>query len=437
MYKQIKKIISTKSKTAPTKSEKKISKKDEKNIRLLKNSDYFDEDYYLTENPDINEDPYEHYYFKGFKESRSPSFNFSNDFYLNTHKDVAKSGMNPLIHYLKYGKATNRLISKDFGLSLKKIYETKYDYNYFYKIYLKDNNLKRVNLFFDKIDETIYKFNNLFEFIINYCNKYNYKLRIIYHKADFGLLKSFLEKNKIELPSDITYLNLKEDNYLEVNFNDKYICTSWKNARSLLNTSNINTIIYFYLKELDKNNKEDYFQTANVCYNKNVVILNDNSQNLQKLKKFNYKYEYDIKETNNKRSLCCDFKNMFIEGITVLNYLSNNNMINDNWNIFIIHEKRLKFHLDNGIIINTIPEKRKDIDLFLKIDYDKPKNLGQNHINIYLEEITDDTYNILNINDTESINAFNKKSPFVQTKIKANDQIETILEIFNKINYGN
>ena len=39
-----------------------------------------------------------------------PARFFSTEFYLKTHKDVANAGMNPFVHYIKYGKHENRKI---------------------------------------------------------------------------------------------------------------------------------------------------------------------------------------------------------------------------------------------------------------------------------------------------------------------------------------
>ena len=39
----------------------------EKNINLIRNSEYFDEEYYKSENPQLKIDPCTHYYYKGWK----------------------------------------------------------------------------------------------------------------------------------------------------------------------------------------------------------------------------------------------------------------------------------------------------------------------------------------------------------------------------------
>ena len=75
---------------------------DEENIELIRKSKYFNEKYYLLECPKVKGDPCRHYYYYGWKDGKSPSFEFSNNFYLKNYKDVEDAGINPLLHYLKF-----------------------------------------------------------------------------------------------------------------------------------------------------------------------------------------------------------------------------------------------------------------------------------------------------------------------------------------------
>lgn len=52
----------------------------------------------------------EHYLTIGFKEGKNPSHKFNNNFYLNTYPDIKSCGMNPLIHYERYGRKEHRII---------------------------------------------------------------------------------------------------------------------------------------------------------------------------------------------------------------------------------------------------------------------------------------------------------------------------------------
>ncbi len=442
MYKRIKNRISTKNNSNKTSANKKKEtvNKHEKKINLLKQSEFFDAEYYLNENPDVEEDPYEHYLHKGFKEGRNPSFLFSNDFYLETHKDVAESGGNPLIHYILFGKKENRAIAKNLGKPLHEMYDSVYKYQYFFKVYFTKENNNRVNLFFDKIDESIHELANLFDFILTYCEKYNTSLRIIYYLANFEVLKDFLNKNNMRLPDDAVFLNLKRDNYLEVGLNEKYISSSWKSARCLLNTPNINSKVFFYVTDLDKFTNEEYFQISNTCYNENVVVLNDDSDNLKRLKKCNFNFDYNVdasrEHENNK--LFCDFENMFVEGAELIKYLVINGILDEkNSYTYLFSKNKLDFYLDYGINVKAIP-KLNDKGLFLRISYDKTEITdNNNYINMYVEEITDDNYNSLDIEDDESLTVLNETDEFVQTKVKQNENLSLIKDIFNEFYKGN
>ena len=78
---------------------------------LIKNSDYFDEEYYLSNYPDVKNasiDPVAHYLDYGYKEFRNPSKIFDTKFYVDRYQDVREAGINPLVHYLRYGYKESR-----------------------------------------------------------------------------------------------------------------------------------------------------------------------------------------------------------------------------------------------------------------------------------------------------------------------------------------
>ncbi|MDX1476253.1 MAG: glycosyltransferase [Saprospiraceae bacterium] len=83
---------------------------------LLSQSTYFDQDYYLNENPDVRDqglDPVWHYLLFGEAEGRSPSRLFDVAFYRKAYPDVDLSNMNALLHFLKYGRREGRLPRPD------------------------------------------------------------------------------------------------------------------------------------------------------------------------------------------------------------------------------------------------------------------------------------------------------------------------------------
>ena len=78
---------------------------------LVKYSGLFDLDYYENESKmkfQSEEDGIIHYLTIGFKNGFNPNPKFDGIDYYEKYNDVARIGMNPLIHYLKFGKLENR-----------------------------------------------------------------------------------------------------------------------------------------------------------------------------------------------------------------------------------------------------------------------------------------------------------------------------------------
>jgi hypothetical protein len=66
----------------------------------------FDADWYLSQNPDVARaglDPLLHYLERGAWERRDPNPLFDSHWYLSQFPEVAGSGINPLLHYLTEG----------------------------------------------------------------------------------------------------------------------------------------------------------------------------------------------------------------------------------------------------------------------------------------------------------------------------------------------
>ena len=72
---------------------------------------YLDKDYYLDKYVDVAKagvDPLVHYLEFGVRENRNPSASFNTKYYLENNPDVQSAGMNPLVHYFLYGQAEGR-----------------------------------------------------------------------------------------------------------------------------------------------------------------------------------------------------------------------------------------------------------------------------------------------------------------------------------------
>jgi len=77
----------------------------------LRRSTWFDPDWYLGQYRDVAEsgmDPVIHYLDHGASEGRDPGPGFSTSYYLEVNRDVADAGMNPLHHFLLHGLAEGR-----------------------------------------------------------------------------------------------------------------------------------------------------------------------------------------------------------------------------------------------------------------------------------------------------------------------------------------
>lgn len=80
-------------------------------IRIIRNSGFFDNDFYLMTYPDVRAadiDPVTHYVIFGANEGRNPSKDFDTNYYYYNNRDVKDSQINPLIHFILHGKKEGR-----------------------------------------------------------------------------------------------------------------------------------------------------------------------------------------------------------------------------------------------------------------------------------------------------------------------------------------
>lgn len=78
---------------------------------------FFDTQHYLSQTVDRPRDPTCHYLKKGVAAGLDPHPHFDTRWYLSTYPDVALAGMNPLAHYLQFGKSEARLTAPVFRRS--------------------------------------------------------------------------------------------------------------------------------------------------------------------------------------------------------------------------------------------------------------------------------------------------------------------------------
>ena len=82
-----------------------------KNYFNVLESEYFDEEWYKKEyGISENTDSVIHYLLVGFKKNYNPGPNFIVSEYYECNKDIESKGVNPLLHYEKFGRKENRII---------------------------------------------------------------------------------------------------------------------------------------------------------------------------------------------------------------------------------------------------------------------------------------------------------------------------------------
>ncbi len=87
--------------------------KKELHLELIKESGLFNVEWYQKICPELSKlplTPIEHYLSIGYKMGLNPSEEFDGNLYLERYPDVAKEGVNPLIHYILFGKNEGRTI---------------------------------------------------------------------------------------------------------------------------------------------------------------------------------------------------------------------------------------------------------------------------------------------------------------------------------------
>ena len=320
---------------------------DKKNIELIKHSDLFSKKYYLMENSNIKGDAAKHYYYYGFKNGKSPSYDFSNDMYLKMYKDVANSDINPLIHYLKYGYNENRKIYKDKGYSLSNLYFNMYNSYYRYNIYNNESKVKKVNFF---IEDNWTLDNVLFNKVIKYCKKNNYKLRIIYKEYDISSLKILLKNCKIE----VEFLYLNNNDYIFASSLDIIICTGLKTAFALSNSVIYDKKIYLYLNDFN-DSIESLIIVTKLYYSKNVIFITNNYDLNDRINLINLNFE--INKKKNYRKIFYYSNEHFIFGLLLFNKLFLDDFCDMHKYEFFLVKNCHKFHFDVNMLTYIIDKK--------------------------------------------------------------------------------
>lgn len=88
---------------------------------------HFDSGFYLSQYPDIavtGLDPVMHYLRAGWKEGRDPTPDFSTAFYLENSQDIKAAGVNPFFHYIVAGREEGRACRHPGGYKVDQLIKT-------------------------------------------------------------------------------------------------------------------------------------------------------------------------------------------------------------------------------------------------------------------------------------------------------------------------
>ncbi len=80
-------------------------------IKLINESGFFNECFYLDTYPDVGTKGLAHFCEYGWREGRNPTEYFNTNYYLEKYPDVSDNGINPFLHWIQYGKSEQRIIN--------------------------------------------------------------------------------------------------------------------------------------------------------------------------------------------------------------------------------------------------------------------------------------------------------------------------------------
>ena len=109
--------------------------KNQKEYEIVEKSGLYDHEYYSNQSRTKFLTPTQgllHYLKYGYKKGHNPSKKFNGNTYLKKYPDVKEAGLNPLVHYLKYGKNEEKTDKCDKNIREYKLVEESGLYNHEY-----------------------------------------------------------------------------------------------------------------------------------------------------------------------------------------------------------------------------------------------------------------------------------------------------------------
>lgn len=320
------------------------------NYTLLKNSCLFDEKWYMDTyfNNDENIDSIFHYLMKGVELGYNPNPLFDTSFYLTKHKDVAYHNMNPLIHYVKYGKKEGRAFSPEFEIVNLSLEEELF-YNY-------ENNSPNLIESVKKIIEL-----NLFD------NDYYFNNYEEVRQANVNPLIHYIKIGASENKNPSSKFNTKFylDNYPEVKNN------------------NINPLVHYAIQVYNKNNS--YLTNETEKFN-SLSDENKIHYLTKEIRKLNNKFEQQTKKyddilKSNNELLSYIFINKNIKADGILRYIQLQTLEMLKFIVKICEKNNITYWLDYGSLLGAIRHQgfvpwddemdigmpREDYEKFIKV----------------------------------------------------------------------
>ena len=219
----------------------------------IRSSPYFDEEFYRKTYSDHikNQDPLTHYLLSGYRNSFYPSPDFDGNIYLERYPDLKEQDINPLFHFIAYGKNEGKIAQKPFFITRKEeiirtnealLNNFKFDRQPLVSIIILNLNglehLKRLFMDFDTKTgysnyEIIVVDNNSTDDSVNYLKSLDLPIRIMENDRN----ESFSKSNNMAAEMD-------EGEYLLLLNNDIEPTYGWLNEMMgvILNTDNAGAV---------------------------------------------------------------------------------------------------------------------------------------------------------------------------------------------------
>lgn len=233
-----------------------MSNSDYKKVRK---SNFFDEQYYLLQNPDIkanNLDAARHFCEYGWKELRKPNRNFDIEEFLIKYPEIQNTEVNPITYIIKTPNIDkdylDSISSKD-SLLVSNIIKDYFRDSIPLRTLRVESEKTRINIYFNGFNKGCFFGGKATALLIavKLSEKYGFDLRIIDKNPDKGIFYDFLKLFNQEFNQNVTFYSTKLPVYLEISEKDHFICTMWSNADSVLRTKSITGRIFYIMQEIE------------------------------------------------------------------------------------------------------------------------------------------------------------------------------------------